>query len=703
MKPVDLHVRGCLTYIVWVMTQLGRDLLFVSAVLMLIEAGMFTITLHRASNLLGFRFVHARAPDADGSSSARREWRAAAAGKSGQPAGRTIVLGFDGMDPDLTERWMAKGLLPNFARLAKEGFYQRLPTTNPAQSPVAWSSFATGLNPGGHGLFDFIRRNPRTYAPEYSIATTEGPVRHLEIFGLRIPLDDAIVINRRVGRAFWMDAEQAGLRSSVLQVPATYPPDSIFRMLSGMGVPDLLGTQGTFTIYTTKQARGDQGRTVVVRPVNGRVESVLEGPPHPLYAKPEPLTLPLVVEAAGPEAVSVKLGGTSVKLKVGEWSDWVPLKYTIAWIIGLRGLVRLHLVQGFPELELYVSPIQFDPRAPVHPISSPPEFAKELASRIGLYHTIGMPEETWSLNEEWISDHAYLEMVKTILAEREAMFFDVLDRKDSQLVVIVFVQIDRVSHMFYRGLDTLHPLYAQTGEEERGAIEWIYREADRILGRTIEKMELHDRLVVLSDHGFKSFRRAVHLNRWLADQRFLALKPGKPVSPSLFTNVDWTRSKAYALGLNGLFINRKNREELGIVREEHVAELKKEIAEKLEKFIDADTGERVVLKVYDAAESYAGQQMEDAPDLLVGYAPGYRASWQTALGGVPEPLIEANRKKWSGDHCNDPVTVPGILFASFVPAEPVGSIADVPKVIRASFALASWAQNRKRRKVASLP
>lgn len=599
--------------------------------------------------------------------------------------GRTVVIGFDGMDPNLARRWMDAGRLPNFRRLAEQGSFQALPTSNPAQSPVAWSSFATGENPGAHGLFDFLRRNEQTYAPEYAIAKVEDPGRKLEMLGLSIPLSDARIINRRVGVPFWSSAEQADLRSSVLRVPVTYPPDNITRMLSGMGVPDLLGTQGTFTIYATREVAGENARAVKVTPKENRVEAEFAGPLHPLYTEPDPLTVPITIEAAGSASVTVELDGTEVTLSEGDWSDWVPLRYSIAWVIGVHGMVRLHLVKAFPDLILYVSPIHIDPRDPVQPISSPPGYAEQLAKRIGLYHTIGMPEETWSLNEGIISDQAYLDMVKTILAEREAMLFDTLDRNDSELVVVVFVQTDRVSHMFYRGFDEEHPLYESTNEDARGAIEWIYGEADRILGETMDRLAPQDRVIVLSDHGFNSFRRSVNLNRWLVDEGYMSTKPGEEESESLFQNVNWTRTQAYAIGLNGIYLNLKGRERLGIVREQQVEALKQEIAEKLLEFVDPDTGLPVVLKVHDSMNVYEGDQAKDAPDLVIGYAEGYRASWQTALGGVPAALVEDNLRNWSGDHCVEPSLVPGVLFTSFRMDRPVGSIAEVPELIRKSF------------------
>ena len=296
-----------------------------------------------------------------------------------------------------------------------------------------------------------------------------------------------------------------------------------------------------------------------------------------------------------------------------------------------------------------------------------------------------MAEETWSLNENKISDDAWLDMEATILAEREAMFFDTLAQKDSGLVVMVFVQTDRVSHMFWRGIDERHPLHATTGERGRGAIQWIYREADRILGKTMAEMAPEDRLIVLSDHGFESYRRSVHLNRWLAEEGFMGLKPGAAPSDQLFANVNWPRTEAYALGLNGVYLNRRGREALGVVRDEEVGELKRRITEQLKQLKDPATGEQVVLEVYDSAAIYQGTRSGDAPDLVIGYAPGYRASWQTTLGGVPEALIEDNDRNWSGDHCIEPSAVPGVMFASFKPTVPLTSIAEMPKLIRTTL------------------
>jgi len=611
----------------------------------------------------------------------------AGCGSEPEPAeSRVVILGFDGMDPQLAQRWMDAGKLPNFKRLADDGHFQPLGTSNPPQSPVAWSSFATGDNPGAHGIFDFLRRNPETYGPRFSISENIPPESHLDLFGLSIPLDEGEVVNRRRGTPFWTEAEQQGQRASVLRVPVTYPPDDIQRMLSGMGVPDLLGTQGTYTLYTTTRI-GDSGsstRVVRVRPGrDGGIESVLEGPPDPLRgADAEPMSVPLTL-APAESGARVSLDDQTVELAPGEWSDWVRVTFDVTGPVNVTGIVRLLLVQDYPRPRLYVSPIQIDPMKPAAQISSPPGYAAELAERIGLYHTLGMPEETWSLNEEHISDAAWLEMEKTILAEREAMWYDTLDRNDSELVVGVFVQTDRVSHMFYRGLDPEHPRHADTDPEHRDAIEWIYTEADRILGETLDRLGPDDELLVISDHGFAPFRKAVHLNRWLVDHGYLVLDEGASDSDVVFANVDWSRSRAYALGLNGLFINTAGRESQGIVEPSEVPALKAEIGEVLTGWVDEESGDPVVRRVFDGLEIYPGSQDNDeTPDLGLGYHRGYRASWQTTLGAIPEAMIEPNRQKWSGDHCIDPALVPGVLFTTFKPDRDVLSIADVWSLAR---------------------
>ncbi len=617
---------------------------------------------------------------------------AALAGCSGddvadiEPAGRTIVLGFDGMDPNLAAQWMAAGELPNFSRLAEHGHFGPLATSIPAQSPVAWSSFATGTKPGKHGIYDFLRRDPANYLPSFSVSETIFPDTFIEFGDWRIPLEDAVIRNRRVGVPFWTDLESEGGSATVMRVPVTFPPDDIDYMVAGMGVPDLLGTQGTYTIYSTRPLAGGQsGRVVYMKAgEGGRIETTLQGPPHPLTRSAEPLEAPMQVYPGKP-GTGIILGDSDVVLQEGEWSDWVHVSFNLLGLIDIPGLVRLYLLEDYPRPKIYVSPIQIDPHSPVVPITSPGGYAGELADRIGLFHTIGMPEETWSLNNGHLTDEAFLEVAATTLAEREAMLFDALENNRSDLVVTVFVQTDRISHMFYRGIDPEHALYAETDEAGRNAIINSYREADRIVGRTLQRMGENNRLIIISDHGFSPFRWSVHLNRWLVDNGYMVLQEGSQESDIGFADVDWSQTRAYAVGLNGLFLNVEGREAEGIVQAGDITELKRAIRRQLLELHDEEREQSVVKTVYDGSEIYPENENDDAPDLVVGYERGYRASWQTSLGAVPARLIEINRNKWSGDHCISVDEVPGVLFTSFKPEKPAASIHEV-----ASFLLEDW-------------
>lgn len=588
---------------------------------------------------------------------------------------RLIVLGFDGMDPQLTERWMDDGTLPTFAALRAEGYYQRLATTNPPQSPVAWASFATGTGAGAHGIYDFLRRDPQTYRPDFSIARYTPPAHSVDVGAWSLPIGNGELRNLRDGEPFWLKAQLAGQRATVQRVPVTYPPDPIHRMVSGMGVPDLRGTQGTYTLFGTRRMTDAEsgGRVVRVRmSAEGRIDTELEGPTHPLKPTAPALQLPLVV-LARKDGAHVTLGAHSEELKVGEWSDWWPIAFDYG-LGSIPAMVRMRLIEGYPSPLLYVSPIHADPLDSALPLTSPPEYAPALAERIGRFHTLGMPEETWSLNQGHLDEAGYLDMVRTTLAEGEAMLQDALDADDSELVVKVFVQTDRVSHMFWRGLDDAHPLHAESSELARGAIPWIYREADRVLASVRARMRPGDRLVVLSDHGFAPFRRAVHVNRWLIEHGYLKLKAGVTELAPLFADVDWSQSRAYALGLNGLYLNQRGREGQGIVDRGERDALLAELRAGLAQWHDSD-GSSVLRQTFLGSALYAGAHAAEAPDLVLGYAPGFRASWQTSLGAAPSGLIEDNRQPWSGDHCIDPDAVPGVLFASFKPDRPIAGIA----------------------------
>jgi predicted AlkP superfamily phosphohydrolase/phosphomutase len=362
----------------------------------------------------------------------------------------------------------------------------------------------------------------------------------------------------------------------------------------------------------------------------------------------------------------VDLNGHALDLVPGGLSDWVTLTFPAAPAIKVSGITRLMITEMDEHFSLYMSPINFDPEKPAMPISHPSYFTTYLAKRVGPFSTLGLAEDTSALNEGVIDDGTFLQQTYDIDRERESMFFASLDRLRRGSLVCVFDATDRIQHMFWRYLERDHP--AARGREDathKDAIRKLYEHNDAMVGRVIERLRDGDLLLVISDHGFNSFRRGVNLNSWLHQEGYLVLKPGCDGRAEWLRDVDWTRTRAYCLGLTGMFLNLKGREQQGVVAPGSEARaLKREIIEKLNGLRDAERGVVGVREVFDTSALYAGPYLENAPDLLIGYNTGYRTSWDSATGVVDAPVFEDNVKPWSGDHCIDPRLVPGVLFCN---------------------------------------
>lgn len=598
------------------------------------------------------------------------------------PEHKVVVLGLDGLSPVIVERMMAQGMLPNFHRLAQQGAYRRLATTNPALSPVAWASFATGTNPGQHGLFDFLRRDPTTYLPDWAMTDVQSSPWVFRLGPVKITLGTPRLMAHRKGVAFWQVASAARVPAVILRCPATFPPDKIRgRMLSGLGVPDLRGTQGTFTFYTTAAPTGQQdlgGRVVHVTPSKGVIETAIVGPRNTTVTPAVDVTLPMRITVDRTQgAITVIVAGESRRLAVGSWSQWWRFRFPLNGWHAVSGIGRFYLGALEPDLTLYLSPINFDPYAPAFSISHPPQYAGELADALGLYHTLGQAEDTWALNEGRFTPETFLEQCDTVLAEREAMWFLELTRFTQGLLVGVFDTPDRIQHMFWRMTDPGHPGYTPEGAATYGrVIETMYQRMDAIVGKTLAMIDDRTVLIVLSDHGFTTFRRVVHLNRWLERHGWLSQHPGFNVAEApLFQTVNWAHTQAYAVGLAGIYVNMRGRERAGAVEAGQAPVLTAAIRNALLEWRDPKTGDRVVRTVYDRDSLYHGPYVQDAPDLIIGYEDGYRASWQTALGAVPAAELDNNLKAWSGDHNVDPELVPGVFLIN----RPV--VAAAPKIV----------------------
>ena len=571
-------------------------------------------------------------------------------------ARRVVVLGLDGLDPRQVRRLMAQGCLPNFSALAAQGAFTDLQTTCPPISPVAWSSFMTGVNPGKHNIFDFLSRDLRTCLPELSSCriTAPGKGRH----------GRAEIEMLRKSRPFWHVLGEHGVFSTVLRVPITFPPEPFGGLLlAGMCTPDLRGSQGSFTVFETASAAGARatgGERVPVKIEGGRIHTILSGP----ATADGRLEVPLVIELPADEKRAVvRLGDQRVSLCQGVYSDWVPVTFR-RHLRRIRGICRFLLVSTSP-FRLYVTPLHIDPARPAMPISHPAYYSLYLAKLNGPYATLGLAEDTWALNEGALDEAAFLRQAYDIHAERENMFFAALDRTRAGVCVCVFDLPDRLQHMYYPAVDP-----AQTtmpaADRDKGArvIEDLYRRMDALLGRTRAMLGKDAVLFVISDHGFASFRQGVNLNAWLRGAGYLAVKPDEKGAEYL-TGVDWSRTRAYSFGLSGIYLNIRGREKQGIVaRGEESAALKAELADKLRSLRDPASGQAPVRGVYDSRDVFAGPYADNGPDLVMGYENGYRASWETAVGRTDGEVLAENTRHWCGDHCIDPRLVPGVFLCN---------------------------------------
>ncbi len=616
------------------------------------------------------------------------------AGRASRIEKKVVVLGFDGMDPQLVKRYMAEGRMPNFAKLADSGDFKTLGTSVPPQSPVAWSNFITGMNPGGHGIFDFIHRDPTNMLPISSTTRTEGAKRTLKLGRWVIPLSGGKVENLRKGRAFWTILEDHGVPTTIFRVPANFPPvPSKGKSLSGMGTPDLLGSFGTFSFYTDDPPpnRDDISGGVVypVQLLNNAVEAKLVGPKNTFLSDEPDATIPFRVwrDPEYPTA-RIEIQGHEILLQEREWSDWVQVKFElIPHLQSVSGICRFYLKEVRPHFKLYVTPINIDPSDPALPISTPESYAKELHDCCGFFYTQGMPEDTKALSWGVFDYHDFQSQSENVLQERLRFFDHVFGQFHQGLLFFYFSSTDLDAHMFYNMIDPQHPSYdPEKAKKYGGVLASVYENMDRVVGEVLQRLDQNTTLIVMSDHGFAPFRRAVHLNTWLKDQGYVKLlDESKQEESSYFLNVDWANTRVYGLGFNGLYVNLKGREAYGCVDPKDKEALLQEVSEKLLALRDPENGERIIDRVYRAEDVYSGDQLDHAPDLVIGYRRGYRASWETTIGSFPRVWISDNLDPWSGDHCMAAELVPGIILSNKKIQVPAPKLYDLAPTILAEF------------------
>ncbi len=619
---------------------------------------------------------------------------------------KVLILGMDGLDPQLVEKFMKNGGLSHFNHLMTMGDFQPLTSSIPPQSPVAWSNFITGSNPGKHGIYDFIHRNPKSYSPYLSTSETEEPDEENSfVIGTRVIWTESGKTNLlRRGKPFWEYLAEDGIKTRIFKIPSNYPPyEGQGWSTSGMGTPDMLGTYGTFTFFTENppdrapDADSIGGGTIV--PIYPRgsdshtYESRFEGPQNTMklnedepyigsgdnkrrnYVQSE-IPVTFYVDSEHPE-VKIEFQDEEILLSEGEWSDWHPITFKM-WpgLVESKGIVRFYVKQVRPYLKIYASPINMAPEDPPLPVSNPPDYARMIAEQTGYYYTQGMPEDTKARQADLgiLNDGELFEQNMLVYEEDLEMLDWHLDRFDSGLLYYYFSSLDLGQHMFWRLHDPKHPAYDEKWANKLGdPIETLYKKMDHVLGRVLDHENIDENtvLIVMSDHGFASWRRSFQPNTWLVEHGYLKLKPNVDQDKiSMFRTpqgsyaVDWSRTRAYSLGINGVYINLQGREARGVVPPYKKKILVDEIAEKLQEWKDPETGKHPIAEAYKAYKVYQGKETKTAPDLVLGYHRGYRGGDKSALGKFPDDIITLNTSPWSGDHCMATREVPGTIMVN---------------------------------------
>lgn len=626
--------------------------------------------------------------------------------KARPSAGKVIIIGIDGMDARLSVKMMEEGRLPNFARLHARGGFRLLGTSIPPQSPVAWANFINGAGPGSHGIFDFIHRNPeKQCTPFFAVSETIPGEGYLNIGDHKLQMnfwpfnhEPAATVLRRQGVPFWDYLDEAGIESVFYDLPSNYPPSASrhkhHKCLSGLGTPDILGTYGTYQHYAEDgpphpREEGGGRRSIIIFE-NETAHARIIGPPNTFLKEPEAVVIDFRVHRdAEAKAALIEIQGQKILLKEGQWSRWVRLNFELslpALMPGhdVNGICRFYLQKVSPNFRLYVSPINSDPSDSVLRITEPPEFIEEISDELGLFYTTGFQEDHKALSNKVFTDDEFSFQAEMVLQERLRLMEYALEHYDDGLLFFYFSSADLQSHMFWWDSAENHPVRSRAGAKKYyNKIKELYQRMDGVVGDILKRYGDEATVIVMSDHGFANFKRQFNLNTWLKENGYI--KPAD--SKSILYDVDWRRTRAYGLGINGLYLNLRGREIDGIVEPSRQRrELAEELAAELEAVRDSD-GRRPIRKAHITENVYSGDALALAPDIVIGYYHDYRASWATCLGTMTEGVLLDNDSAWSADHCADALEVPGVIFSN----KPIGhgapSLVDVAPSVLTEFGL----------------
>ncbi len=557
----------------------------------------------------------------------------------------TLILGLDAFDPALFERLSEQGKLPNLTKYVEAGGYARFAVSNPPQSEVSWTSIATGLNPGGHGMFDFVHRDPATYAPNVSLLPTKrglAGTQFVSPFSARTIFDQAV---------------REGFPATVLWWPATFPaqPGSPVRTLPGLGTPDIRGRLGVGTLFSTNIDLTYEERKTPAIKLNScgkdRYTGLMDGPSRKTRKGIRESNLQFELELTGNETARLKIDKYSIELSEGAWSPILELSFKLGPFVSVHALTRVILSQVRPDVKLYSLPLQLHPLHAIWRYATPRAFVKQTWKTCGPFLTLGWPQDTTALEDKAITDDQFLDLCASIFSAREKILMYHLQHFHQGVLASVFDSLDRVQHMFWR--------------DRPDIVEEWYVRLDALVGRIAEHLTVlgreQTRIVLVSDHGFSDFNYKVHLNRWLVESGYLVTQVNNQ-SGSL-VDVDWSRSQAYAIGLNSIYLNLADREAQGCVRTHQTKPLVNKLRDELLAWRGPD-GHPVVQQAWSQDDAFVGPYAAYGPDIVIGYSPGYRASAQTGMGEWQRTTIEPNHDHWGADHCIDPQAVPGVLFSN---------------------------------------
>jgi predicted AlkP superfamily phosphohydrolase/phosphomutase len=608
-------------------------------------------------------------------------------------ARRVVVLASGGMDAGVVKRMMAEGKLPHLAALAAGGTFARLRTTTPAESPTAWAAFATGTGPGKNGIFGRFGRDAETYRPVIADVLCE-PGRYVADWPVGGPRCRSYVARE----PFWQYAARQGVASAALWAPADFPPQEVEGglFLAGRDVPDASLGAYTYHFFATDKyfperstPAGGIWRKAERR--GGAAYATLEAP-----AGLPGADLELRFEPRTEVHVNISAAGQEQPVRAHTYSEYFAFPFGRGPFGRGRVMGRFFVASAHPEVRVWLSPLEVDPRKPFVDVAAPARFGEELAGGEP-FSTRGRPLDLGALCDGAIGRGPFVGQYCSQAEEKRRLGLAVWQRHGPDLFLLFDYGLDEIAQVFWRHYDPAHPAYDdELFFSYAQAFETAYQYVDDTLGKFLRSPGAEDAaFFVVSAHGNRPFRRSFCLCRWLLENGYTALAPGvapkgvgAPNPEAALRHgryrpaVAWEHTRAYAQGYGQIYLNVKGREKRGIVTRAEVESSKAELRARL--LAVRDAGRKPVAKVDDGDALFRGPRRHAAPDLVVSLADGYRVSWESVLGGFADAVFADNRGVVSGGHASvSAAAAPGLLFSNLKLAAADAAVEDVgPTVLR---------------------